>query len=143
LFPTWFAKKLIVEIDRIASKADGDFKRFLLFLPEGELHELGILFMFYLLRKNGHQVLYFGQSTPLDSVVEAARTWQADFIALSLVNPMAIPELETYLHDLVRRFPNQQILINGYQTQFLDPENYPELLILNDFEVLTTWLSAL
>jgi methanogenic corrinoid protein MtbC1 len=136
-------QKLIAEIDRMGPAPLGKANRFLLFLPEGELHELGLLFMTYLVRKNGHEVLYFGQSTPLGSAVEAAESWKPDVIGLSLVNGLAFAELEDFLYELKQAFPDLPILLQGYQTQFIDPENFPGFHIVNDFEAFTSWLANL
>lgn len=46
---------------------------FLLFLPEGEFHEMGLLYVYYLLKKNNVSVVYLGANVPsrdLDYVVE-------------------------------------------------------------------------
>ncbi|MGZ3881190.1 MAG: MerR family transcriptional regulator [Flavisolibacter sp.] len=41
---------------------------FLLFLPEEEHHEMGLLFVYYLLRKKKMPVIYLGSSVPLKDV---------------------------------------------------------------------------
>ncbi|MCC5922818.1 MAG: MerR family transcriptional regulator [Crocinitomicaceae bacterium] len=43
---------------------------FILFCPEGEWHEIGLLFYQYLLRKANYSTLYFGQNTPINYVVD-------------------------------------------------------------------------
>jgi len=40
-------------------------KTVLLFLPEGEHHELGLLYVFYLMKSRGLKVLYLGANVPL------------------------------------------------------------------------------
>ena len=45
-------QKLIIGIDGIKNNIQTN-KTVLLFLPEGEHHELGLLFMYYLLKKKG------------------------------------------------------------------------------------------
>jgi MerR family transcriptional regulator, light-induced transcriptional regulator len=56
-------QKLISAIDQLppASKAK---PLFLLFLPEAEHHELGLLFVYYLLKERGLPVLYLGANVP-------------------------------------------------------------------------------
>ena len=41
-----------------------------LYLPENELHELALLFMHYLLRKQGRKVIYLGQCVPRQDLVQ-------------------------------------------------------------------------
>ncbi len=45
-----------------------DNNKAILFLPEGEFHEIGLMFFHFLLRKEGINVYYLGQSTPTDQV---------------------------------------------------------------------------
>ena len=48
--------KLCVAIDRIETDEKTNSKRFLVFLPEGELHEIGLLFYYFLIKKYGYKV---------------------------------------------------------------------------------------
>ncbi|HEX8607769.1 MAG TPA: MerR family transcriptional regulator, partial [Pedobacter sp.] len=53
-------ERLIVEIDKLDTLVKSDAKRFILFLPEAEMHETGLLFTRFLLKKCGHEMLYLG-----------------------------------------------------------------------------------
>ena len=66
-------QKLIVATDSLISGSNPNSKRFTLFLPEGEFHELGLLFFHYLIKRRGHQVIYLGQSVPLNDLFETKR----------------------------------------------------------------------
>jgi DNA-binding transcriptional MerR regulator len=104
-------QKLIVAIDSQGLMAKQNAKRFLLFLPEGELHELGLLFYSYLIQKAGHHVIYLGQSVPLNDVVTVNAQNPADYIitsSLSISDPISINKL---LQDLLNLFPSQQIFL--------------------------------
>lgn len=50
-------QKLIVAIDGQVVKHNPNAKKFLLFLPEGELHELSLLFANYLVKSRNHKVI--------------------------------------------------------------------------------------
>ena len=50
-------EKLIVAIDSLPPANDPERKRVIMFLPDNELHEMGLLFYSYLIRKLGHEVL--------------------------------------------------------------------------------------
>src|SRR5690606_21565426 len=56
-------QKIIVAIDELHSPAP-DALRAVLFLPEHELHEIGLLFYNYILKKNGYRTYYLGQTVP-------------------------------------------------------------------------------
>jgi DNA-binding transcriptional MerR regulator len=59
-------QKLISAIDQQDLSLKPNAKRVLLYLPEGELHEIGLLFANYLFRARKHSVVYLGQSLPYD-----------------------------------------------------------------------------
>jgi len=63
-------QKLVSAIDGQISSDSSASKKFILFLPEGELHELGLLFYSFMLKKSGHQVIYLGQSVPFHDLIE-------------------------------------------------------------------------
>lgn len=80
--------RIIVEIDKVVKPVKEDPKRFLLFLPEGELHETGLLFARYLLKKCGMDTLYLGQEVPYPDVQKVIAAYKPDyaFIVLTSLN---------------------------------------------------------
>lgn len=71
--------RLIVEIDNLNPPKLGDQKRFLLFLPEAELHETGLLFARYLLKSCGHETLYLGQQIPYTDLKKVIESYKPDY----------------------------------------------------------------
>jgi DNA-binding transcriptional MerR regulator len=53
---------------------------YVLFLPEGEYHELGLIFFHYLLKRKGNKVYYIGQSAPLNQVIQLVEQVKPDKI---------------------------------------------------------------
>ncbi|HKG07670.1 MAG TPA: MerR family transcriptional regulator [Pedobacter sp.] len=80
--------RLIVEIDKLEKPQKSDPKRFLLFLPEAEMHETGLLFTRYLLKKCGHHTLYLGSEIPYADLKKVIESYQPDyaFIVLTSLN---------------------------------------------------------
>lgn len=112
-------QKLLVAIDSLVMKPARDSKRFILFLPENELHELGLLFYSYLVRKAGHKIIYLGQSVPYEDVVEVARFKEPDALVTSLVAAMNLADANTYVHRLASDFTSKTIYITGSQVTML------------------------
>jgi DNA-binding transcriptional MerR regulator len=79
-------EKIIVEIDRIEKPPYKRPKRFLLFLPEGEMHETGLLFARYLLKKCGHDTLYLGQEIPYTDIRKVIKSYKPDFALIVLTS---------------------------------------------------------
>lgn len=80
--------RLIVEIDQVEMPDKPDAKRFLLFLPEAEMHETGLLFARYLLKKCGQHTLYLGPEIPYQDLKKVAESYKPDygFIVLTSLN---------------------------------------------------------
>lgn len=80
--------RIIVEIDKVEKPEKEDRKRFLLFLPEAEMHETGLLFARYLLKNCGMDTLYLGQEIPYVDVKKVIESYKPDyaFIVLTSLN---------------------------------------------------------
>lgn len=73
-------QKIIVAIDGQGHLKKAELMRCLLFLPEFEQHELGLLFANYLLRSHGHEVLYLGAGLPTADIQEAMERYRPDLV---------------------------------------------------------------
>ena len=112
-------QKLINDTYQFRKSPGKDAKRYLLFLPPGETHEVGLLFAQYLLKANGHQTLYLGQNLPYDSLNEVAIYYEPDF-AFSVLTiaglENGVDEIITKLKDSLGEIPlilaGNQISIN-------------------------------
>lgn len=80
--------RIIVEIDKLKKPLLDEPRRFLLFLPEAEMHETGLLFARYLLKRCGHDTLYLGQEIPYADVKKVVESYKPDyaFIVLTSLN---------------------------------------------------------
>ncbi len=106
-------QKLIVAIDRQSSQQGG--KKFLLYLPEGELHEISLLFANYLIKSKGHRVIYLGQSTPNDDLLAVYRIHEPDFLVTVITTSPASEYVQDYINALADRFSKSKIIVSGYQ----------------------------
>lgn len=95
----------------------------LLFLPEGEHHELALLFIHFMLKRQGVSVSYLGVDTPLSEVVYTvnklkpdllyshitapARSFKLDKFILELHNAVEVPVVLTgvFTHSYTRKLP--------------------------------------
>lgn len=108
-------QRLYTAIDQLAVLPNAKAKKFLLFLPSNENHELSLLFANYMLRSRGHQVVYLGSSVSIDDLYQIYKMHnpEAVFTALTTTNPK-VP-VEVYVQTLVRNFPSTQIVLTGSQ----------------------------
>lgn len=109
-------QKIYVAIDSIPVPAGADIKKFLLFLPEWEMHELGLLIYDYIIKSKGYKVIYIGQNVPEDDVYSVTDYLQPDYFLTVFANAVAKEKLESYLNRLSSRYPGKRIFISGHQT---------------------------
>lgn len=125
-------QKIIVALDGQMSGTHPEAKRFMLFLPESEFHELGLLFYAYIVRKNGHKIIYLGQSAPMRDVVEVAKIKDPDYIITSVTSAMDENVLENFLNELKSYFPNKPILFSGLQARNYTKSLPDNIIKIND-----------
>ncbi len=136
-------QKLIIAIDGQDNSPRPDAKTFLLFLPENELHELGLLFYSYIIKKAGHKVIYLGQSVPLSDILEVIKIRSADFIITYFVAAMEANDIPNYLTRISEGFDHKDIFIAGYQVGQIT-DNLPEnVKAIQDAEEFKSYLNRL
>lgn len=106
-------QKLIVAID--GQMYNGGGSKFLLFLPEGELHEISLLFTSYILKSYGHKVIYLGQNTPDEDLNNVYKVHKPEFLVTAITTNPSNEEVEPFLQSLGERFPDSKIIASGYQ----------------------------
>jgi len=116
-------QKLIIAIDAENKSLRPNSKTFILFLPQGELHELSLLFYSFLIKKRGHRVIYLGQNLPVEDLQQANLIVRSDFLVTSITGAISSKELQDYINYLVGHFPDQTILLGGNQiVELPDPK---------------------
>lgn len=127
-------QKLMVAIDGLplASKSA---KRAILFLPENEMHELGLLFYNYLTRKAGYRTFYLGQMVPHGDLISVYKVHKPHVLITSLITSAPKNNLTRYLTQLSHDFPESRILVSGSQVKMLKgthPKNIELLETVSD-----------
>ena len=123
-------QKIIAAIDALPVPAKAA-RKILLFLPEGEMHELGLLFYHFLVRKSGYRSYYLGQNVPHEDLVSVYKVHQPEIMVTSITSNLQIP-VENYFKRLSNDFSGTKILASGYQTQKFGG------LQVNDVQTFTT-----
>jgi MerR family transcriptional regulator, light-induced transcriptional regulator len=128
-------QKIIVAIDSIVVNEKNYSKTFILYLPEKELHELGLLFMNYILRKRGHKVIYLGAILPINSLISLVKVKPVDYLVTAVVGSMSADQLELYVNQLSEEFPDTSIILTGEQAQSLQkkPKNVKLISRISEF----------
>ena len=109
-------QKLIVGIESTISPVRLD-KTCLLFLPEGEHHELGLLFMYYLLKSRGARVIYLGANVPVKDAQYVIKSKKPDMVFVHLTATAANFNFDKFLQNIHLYFENTRTIISGQLTQ--------------------------
>ena len=78
-------QKMLAATDALPD-APSSARRWVLFLPAHELHELALLFMNYVLRARGQHTLYLGQNLPVEELMAMCETCQPDAVVTVLTS---------------------------------------------------------
>ena len=101
-------------------------KKVILFLPEGELHEIGLLFYHYITRNRGFKTFYLGQSVPHEDLKVVYKIHKPEILITSLVSFPPPRQFEQFIHTLSHDFADALILASGLMlrnTAFKIPKN--------------------
>ncbi|WP_121355465.1 MerR family transcriptional regulator [Flavisolibacter nicotianae] len=108
--------RVISETETLSAMQNGD-PELVLFCPENEFHELPLLFINYLLRKNGWRVLYLGSNSKLEDLREAANVPGVRYLYLHLITNFTGVSLDDYFELLRKSFPDKIIVASGKSLQ--------------------------
>lgn len=109
-------QKLIVGIETTVSHTKLN-KTVLLFLPEKEHHELGLLFMYYLLKSRGIKVIYLGANVPVKDAVFILNHKKPDIAYVHLTSTASNFNFEKFLGDISSKFEKGTLIVSGHITQ--------------------------
>ena len=103
-------------------------KVYVLFLPSGEVHELGLLYSYYELILHGRRTIYLGQSVPMESLLDLRHYFpQIVFITSFTIQPQE-ENLKTYLAELtgtILRKGKDEVWISGRKIR--SPHSRPKI----------------
>jgi DNA-binding transcriptional MerR regulator len=136
-------QKFFAAIDGLIANERENARRFVFFLPEGELHEIGLLFANYLARKRGFRTIYLGPSLPMEDLIEVTRKRPTDFLFTTLVSSFHAKDVPEYLMKLSRSFPSKTIYISGVQMPTLQEDFPPNIRFLESPEEFIAELDQL
>jgi DNA-binding transcriptional MerR regulator len=135
-------QKVLVAIDSAKSLLTIE-KTGLLFLPEGEYHELGLLFVYYLLKSRGVKVLYLGANVPVDDVQYVIRELKPDFLFTHLTSVSSGFNFDRFLTHSVKKFDNVPFLISGRLAHTYEKKIPPAIQFKRSLQEVTEFISTL
>lgn len=108
----------------------------LLFLPEDEYHELGLLYLYYLLKQRGLQIYYLGGSVPLNNIEYIVKQKNIPLLFTHLTSIPPGFNLSFYVHQLSIHLKNSEIYISGPIVEQISHKSFPNIHLLHSQEEL-------
>ena len=105
-------RKLMAAIDGLLPPVKKG-KKFLLFLPPGEWHEIGLLFANYIIRSKGYSTVYLGQNMPFENISKIAKEINFQYMLLFYVAARPKEELVAQLKAFAGIDSKIQVLVAG------------------------------
>lgn len=136
-------QKLIAGLDKLAPEDNTHPKSFLFFLPNHELHEMGLLYAHYLAKSKGHKCIYLGQSVPLEDLISICTSTTPDYIVSILTSPMHDLDTDEFLKKCSEEIKEPTFLLSG--RLLLDKDQSVEIPnkrfeVFDDFPDFRKWL---
>lgn len=97
---TFIKQKILVNTEKIKNiEPIKSPKTFVLFLPDNEIHDIGLLFINYELTSRGYKTIFLGQSVPIENLMDLQKFYDdIVFISYFTVQPES-NRVEEYLSD--------------------------------------------
>jgi len=129
-------QKILVHIERLQSTDPRpSTKTVVLFLPENETHDLGLLFINYEILSLGYHTIFLGENIPLNNLKYINKLYD-DIIYISY---FTIKPSDNEIHNYLKIFSEEYLSVNknsakliGHRIRNLNPENVPKNIMLYD-----------
>ena len=126
----------MVHIERLQSTDPRpSTKTVVLFLPENETHDLGLLFINYEILSLVYHTIFLGENIPLNNLKYINRLYD-DIIYISY---FTIKPSDNDIHDYLKIFSEEYLSVNknsakliGHRIRNLNPANVPKNIMLYD-----------
>lgn len=120
-------QKVLVNLEKVQyQEASNTDKIYVLFLPENEMHDLGLLFLNYELLSKGHKTVYLGASM----VLEALPFFKNQGVTPTYITYITVKPTEKELPSFLRKFNRKvaesddiELWILGHLAQKIKPKD--------------------
>ena len=133
-------QKIHVQTEKIQNKksVEKSSPKFVVFLPENEIHELSILYLNYLVLSKGYQTIFLGQSIPIKSL----KTLLSQNEVLHFITYITVQPSRSNISNYIKLFyeniitgKKNKLSIFGPQAKSLKSEQLPKnVFVFKDHE---------
>lgn len=131
-------KAIIAAIDKLGRAKATSRYHFVLFTPQGEEHGLPVLFMQYLLKKQGHHTTLFGTNVGIEALKYYEAKQSFTHLYFHLITNFTNCEARSYLQQLKTAFPSKKIIASGPAIGCI-PDEGGNVRLLRSLEEITSF----
>ncbi|HCO82347.1 MAG TPA: MerR family transcriptional regulator [Arenibacter sp.] len=126
-------QKILVNTEKLQfSTPTNASKTFVLYLPDNEIHELGLMFLNYEILSKGYQSIFLGQSIPIFSLKDLVPLYDnIVFVSYFTVQPDK-ENIMAYLnnfHEMLLKDTASELWISGKMLQEINKSNLPKTIV--------------
>ena len=135
-------RKCSVEIDKQEITRP---ETFLIYLPEGETNELSLLFLHFLIKQRGFNVINAGPDVSIFDLIEVVDIRQPEYIFTIINDSLKTEQFQMYIKKLCDEFQETHILLSGIQAQAnqLNEDLSDRISVINSSEETIKFLDKL
>ena len=125
---TLIKQKLLINIERVQGVKGDSNRTFVLFLPQNEIHELGILYVHFELLLKGYESIYLGPSVPVETLTELQKIFdKIDYISYFTVEPTVekVGDFISEISDKILVARQEKLHVLGRNTRELERSSLP------------------
>lgn len=105
------SRKILMAIQHLEQPEKGPLT--ILFNPEKEHHEIPLLFIYYLLKRRGKRVVYFGADVSIEKLETFIQRNHTNRLHLHLITNLNHHAPAELIRQLLDKFSDQQIVLSG------------------------------
>lgn len=135
-------QKLIAGIDSIPTGKVSSTS-ICLFLPQGEFHEISLLFVAYLLKQKGITIIYLGANIPLEELKTITSLKNPTYLYTHVTTAGQNFNFEKFLSILHKDFRNIPIIMSGLLTTSYEKKIPPKIIFKKSLAEVFQFISEL
>lgn len=104
-----------------------DDRLFVLYLPEGEIHEIGLMYLHHEILRHGFKTVYLGANVPLSCLADIRKYFDnVTFVSYFTVKPLT-EDIDAYLSKMLGEIiaPDAEVWLLGRNTMALEKDKLP------------------
>ena len=135
-------QKIILGIEKLPKGIQAS-KLVVLFMPEGEYHEIGLLFVQYLLKLRGYNVDYLGTNVPIVDLKYLTELKKVDYLYAHITAPIKGFKMSKFIEQIGQLNPAIPIILTGQMTAEIKGPIPQQIKVMNSLSQTMEMLSNL